>query len=106
MTITYIISAITTAVIIPFFAPLLLDALAGIYIEIRNKTSNKPTWVVGVSFKDIILTNAASLGPCFIVSKTWKFIVLKEQGSNPGYIRIKKRDLMKAITIESKPIYK
>lgn len=97
---TYLIPAIVTAVLVPFFAPILMDCLAGLYIMIMNKAKHKPTWRVGTRFKDVILPNAASLGDCYITSKTWKYVILKQVSGNPGCIRMKKRDLMKSTTIE------
>lgn len=97
---TYLIPGIITAVIIPFFAPFLMDLLACLWIALMNRAKHKPTWRVGTRFKDVILPNAASLGDCYITSKTWKYVILKQVSGNPGCIRMKKRDLMKSTTIE------
>jgi hypothetical protein len=97
---TYLIPAVFTAVLVPFFAPLLMDLLACLWIALMNRARHKPTWKVGTRFKNVILANAASLGPCYITAKTWKFIILKEIGDNPGVIRIKKRDMLKTQPVE------
>jgi hypothetical protein len=109
MTTTIIISTIFSAVIIPFFAPLLMDSLCNFYIAAMNKKNGKPTWVKGTVFYDIILANAASLGSCFIYSVSFRYVILKRitktQGVS-GYIRLKKRDLMKATVVEKARVTK
>ena len=106
---SYTIYAIITAIVIPFFAPLTMDCMAGVWVEIMNRTKHKPTWVVGTRFKKIILQNSAELGTCWVYSKTWKYVILKElEGGpgKPGYIRMKKRELMQCTCIEMNEIRK
>ena len=98
------ITAIITLIILPFLASYVMDLMTNAIISSMNKATGKPTWVIGARFKDIILPNAARLGPCFIYNVTWRYIILKDiRGSlnhEHGTIRIKKRDMLRSTLIE------
>lgn len=103
-----IVSTLVTAVIIPFFAPMLMDLLCDIHIQFMNKKNGKPTWVVGTDFHSVILENGATIPSCFIYAVTWKNVVLRlySDDKKNRFVRIKKRDLMKATVVECVPITK
>lgn len=98
------ITAIITLIILPFLASYVMDLMTNAIISSMNKATGKPTWVIGARFKDIILPNAARLGPCFIYNVTWRYIILKDiRGSlnhEHGTIRMKKRDMLRSTLIE------
>ena len=98
------ITAIITLIVFPFLASYVMDLMTNTIISSMNKATGKPTWTIGSRFKDIILPNAARLGPCFIYNVTWKYIILKDiRGSlnhEHGTIRIKKREMLRSTLIE------
>lgn len=103
-----IVSTLVTAVVIPFFAPIFMDLLCDIYIQLMNKKNGKPTWITGTEFDSVILENGASIPSCYIYAVTWKHVSLRlyGDGKKNRFVRIKKRDLMKATVIECVPITK
>jgi hypothetical protein len=103
-----IVSTLVTAVIIPFFAPMLMDLLCNSYIQLMNKKNGKPTWIVGTEFDSVILENGATIPSCYIYAVTWKNVVLRLycDDSKNRFVRIKKRNLMKATVVERVPITK
>jgi len=86
-----VIMTVVTAVIVPFFAPMLMDTLACINIWLMNRAKGRPTWMVGTHFYSIVFPSGNVIYDVTIDKVSFRFITLK---TKYGYLVIKKRTML------------
>jgi len=94
-----IIMLIVTAVIVPFFAPFIMDSLACFTIYMMNKARGKPTWKKGTRFARMVWPSGHVEENVIITDVTFKFVTLRVAG---GTVAIKKRQMLGMVCVVRK----